>query len=214
MHGLYGYREVIDTVAWGLRELGHTTGYGLNTIATDATNIVFGAQVLPLELQEQLPPDSIVYNLEQLRGLAEPRASIATALQRFRIWEYSAFNFEAWERWSPRYPVQLVPIGYAPILERIPRSTEQDIEVLLYGMSGQERLETFHALSHAGIASVFVSGLYGAGRDGLIARAKIVLNLNLYAHARIFEVVRVSYLLANRKAVVSDWHAEAAIEPD
>src|SRR6185437_15004850 len=45
VHGLNGYKEVIETVAWGLEQLGHKTTYALNHSAQDATNIVFGAQV-------------------------------------------------------------------------------------------------------------------------------------------------------------------------
>jgi hypothetical protein len=59
-----------------------------------------------------------------------------------------------------------------------------------------------------------VSGLYGAARDELISRAKVVLNINLYPQTRIFEIVRVSYLLANRKAVVADLDVNTSIEDD
>ena len=43
----------------------------------------------------------------------------------------------------------------------------------------------------------------GKTRDDLIARSKLVLNVNRYKHARVFEVARVSYLLGHGKAVVS-----------
>ena len=46
------------------------------------------------------------------------------------------------------------------------------------------------------------------------AQAKIVLNINSYATSKIFEVVRVSYLLANGKAVVADSHPDTFVEPD
>lgn len=45
----------------------------------------------------------------------------------------------------------------------------------------------------------------------MIARAKIVLNLHLY-DAQVFEIVRVSYLLANRKCVVSEIGNDTALE--
>jgi hypothetical protein len=48
-----------------------------------------------------------------------------------------------------------------------------------------------------------VFGLYGADRDALVARSKIVLNLHFY-DSKIFEVVRVSYLLTNGACVVSE----------
>jgi hypothetical protein len=105
-------------------------------------------------------------------------------------------------------------VGYAPILQRIVRADPQDIDVLIYGVPGQERLRAFHYLCLEGLTCVFVCGLYGAARDDLIARSKIVLNINLYEHAKIFEVVRVSYLMANRKAVVAPLDAGTLIDPD
>src|SRR6185437_3331164 len=54
---------------------------------------------------------------------------------------------------------------------------------------------------------------HGAVRDALISRAKVVLNLHFYPSA-IFEIVRVSYLLANRKAVVGECGPQTEIDPD
>jgi len=61
---------------------------------------------------------------------------------------------------------------------------------------------------------MYVCGLYGDSRDSLIARAKLVLNVNRYSQSRVFEIVRVSYLLANKKAVVSTFEADTVIEDD
>jgi len=60
---------------------------------------------------------------------------------------------------------------------------------------------------------MFVFGVYGAERDALIARSKIVVNASAY-RSRIFEIARVSYLLANAKAVVSLQHPDIAVEAD
>jgi hypothetical protein len=109
---------------------------------------------------------------------------------------------------------KLVPVGYAPVLSRIPKAQDQDIEILFYGSTGEKRLTAFHQLSKEGYRTVFFSGLYGTARDALIARSKIVLNVNLIDRSRIFEVVRVSYLLANRKAVVAILDQDTAIEAD
>ena len=69
-------------------------------------------------------------------------------------------------------------------------------------------------LSQSGLTTVFVCGLYGKGRDDLIGRSKLVVNINLYDRSKIFEVVRVSYFLANRKAVVADIDADTLIDDD
>jgi len=81
-------------------------------------------------------------------------------------------------------------------------------------LPGKDRLDAFHYLCHSGLITVFVCGLYGRARDELIGRSKIVVNINLYEQCKIFEIVRVSYLLANRKAVVADIAPDAYIEQD
>jgi hypothetical protein len=218
VHGLNGYKEVIETVTWGLEQLGHQVSYALNQPAREATNVVFGAQVMPIATLKRLPEGTIIYNFEQMREInaaTQIRAEVRYYAQapHFQIWDYTPANVPSW-RTLGRQQVKIVPVGYAPILSRIPKAPRQDIDVLIYGMSGERRLQTFHALSQRGLATVFVSGLYGAARDELISRAKVVLNINLYPHTRIFEIVRVSYLLANRKAVVADLDANTSIDDD
>lgn len=217
MHGLKGYREVIETVGWGLEQLGHRVSHALNASGADATNIVFGAQVMPIAALQKLPPGTIIYNFEQLRDVAadriRPEIRHYAQTPHFTVWDYSAANLSSW-RALGRHNVKIVPVGYAPILTRIAKPPHQDIDVLLYGLAGERRLQVFHALSQIGLSAVFVSGLYGVARDDLIARAKIVLNINLYPQTKVFEIVRVSYLLANRKAVIADLDVNTSIEDD
>ncbi len=212
MHGLNGYKDVIDSVQWGLTQLGHTVTYRLNSYDESATNIVFGAQVLPLAFLQQLPTNSIVYNFEQLRGRDSSaiRPEVHYCAQHFQIWDYSETNLETWRllavaggaaagALAPKH----VPVGYAPVLTRIAKPATQDIDVLIYGMGGDKRADAFTRISRTGITTLFACGLYGAVRDDLIARSKIVLNINLNSVSQIFEIVRVSYLFANKKAVVA-----------
>lgn len=215
LHGLNGYKDVIDTVHWGLQQLGHSVDYRLNEFAHQGTNILFGAQMVPLEIIETLPSSTIVYNFEQVRGIA-PEAilpQLKAAARRLQIWDYCEDNLRIWRALGAKNP-QYVPVGYAPVLQRMQKPAVQDIDVLIYGMPGQDRLGAFHYLAHAGLTVLFVSGLYGQARDELIARSKLVLNINLYAHSKIFEIVRVSYLLANRKAVVADVAEDTLIDAD
>lgn len=204
MHGLHGYNEVIETVAWGLRELGHEVSHTMNKFELGSTNIIFGAQVLPIDFLERLPEDSIVYNFEQRKNYVPSQLDEEKRRygRRFQIWEYSPQNLEAWGAIGITN-VKTVPIGYAPILSRIEKPAIQDIDVLLYGVAGDARLNAIYLLSRAGMSTVFVSGLYGEARDNLISRSKIVLNISFHQPCPIFEVVRVSYLLANKKAVVA-----------
>ncbi|MEQ1590349.1 MAG: hypothetical protein ABL902_08350 [Gallionella sp.] len=217
MHGLIGYSEVIETVKWGLEMLGHKVSYAVNSFDGVATNIIFGAHLLPMQFLQTLPKDSVAYNFEQARGInpSDMPPAVAYIAEHFQIWDYSKANLETWQQMSIN-DAKLVPVGYAPILTRIHQLgiAIQDIDVLIYGLSGNKRLRVFDSLSNAGIKVVFVSGLYGEARDSLIARSKIVLNINLYSFAQIFEIVRVSYLLANKKAVVATLDENTAIEDD
>jgi len=214
-HGLRGYQEVIDTLSWGLQQLGHEVSHAVNGSVRGATNIIFGAHMITVEGLAKLPDNSIAYSLEQARNL-DPRQAPPTVqffAKRFQVWDYSLANMGFWKGLgTPR--VKLVPIGYAPVLSRIPGDVPQDIDVLIYGMSAPNRLLAFNQLSYAGLTVLFVSGLYGKPRDELIARSKLVLNVNMYDAAQIFEVVRVSYLLANRKAVIATRHPETFVEDD
>lgn len=217
-HGLHGYKDVIDTVQWGLVELGHTVSYGCNELSTRGRNILFGVQMLEPAVLHSLPAETIVYNFEQGRNLpidklVQARPQMQIAAQRFEIWDYTEANMAMWHALGA-LRAEVVPVGYAPILQRVPRAEPQDIDVLMYGVPGTERLRAFNDLCQRGLTCLFVCGLYGKARDDLIARSKLVLNINLYQRSRIFEIVRVSYLLANRKAVVAAVDADTRIEED
>ncbi len=141
MHGLYGYKEVIETIRWGLVDIGCDVTVSDNTVLTESVNIILGAQMLTEDDLRRLPANTIIYNFEQMR------------------------------------------------------------------------LQIFQELCDCGMKSMFVCGVYGKARDDLIGRAKLILNINRYDRSRIFEIVRVSYLLANAKAVVADIQEQTFIEP-
>jgi hypothetical protein len=212
-HGLNGYKEVVDSVVWGLRELGHSVELGVNVFSESATNIIIGAQMVQLDQLKELPPSTIVYNFEQMRGIEiSDRPQMAYCGANFKIWDYSEANADIWRQLNADY--RIVPVGYAAPLTRIPKAPVQDIEVLMYGMPGSDRLSAFFHLCNTGLKTVFVCGLYGEQRDELISRSKLIVNINLYSRSKIFEVVRASYLMANRKAIVADIDAETFIEAD
>jgi hypothetical protein len=216
IHGLHGFREVIETIEWGLTELGHIVSRSVNRGVGDGTNILFGFHALSESAVDALPPDTIVYNFEQMAGrqVATFRPAYHAAARRLQIWEYSERNLPMWDELNPARGVVHVPVGWAPVLARIPENVAKDIDVLFYGFPGALRLGVFDELCRAGAHSVFVCGLYGKSRDSLIARAKLVLNVNFYESSSIFEVVRVSYLLANAKAVVANANPDMFVESD
>jgi hypothetical protein len=104
---------------------------------------------------------------------------------------------------------QYVPIGYMPQMTRIPKPAEQPIDVLFYGSMNNRRLKIIQGLKAAGLNVKAVFGLYGAERDEVIAASKVVLNVHYYTPA-VMEIVRLSYLWANSKCVVTECTEDSA----
>jgi hypothetical protein len=202
------FREVAESVVAALRDLGHDAVPARDFAAIDRRAIVFGANLLERAGLEP-PADAILYNLEQVTPDSPwfP-AAMLERLRRHAVWDYSAANVARLAALG--IAATLVPIGYHPVLARIERAAE-DIDVLFYGSLNPRREAVLDALEARGLQVASVFGVYGAERDALIARAKLVLNVHYY-EARVFEIVRVSYLLANRRCVVSETGAEPAEE--
>jgi hypothetical protein len=58
-------------------------------------------------------------------------------------------------------------------------------------------------LKRSGLNVEATFGVYGEQRDRLIGRSKLLLNMHFY-DAKVLEVVRISYYLANQCAVLSE----------
>jgi hypothetical protein len=209
-------REVVESIRWGLEALGHQVDVVENRIANASVNILFGFQLVKEVQMDLLPEDTIVYNLEQMasHGTDNFIPQYAMAARRLQVWDYNPEHLKIWEKWQPRRPPIHMPIAYAPTLTRIPKRRDEYIDVLFYGLASTHRVTTFMRLCEKWLHCVYACGLYGQQRDDLISHSKVVLNLNLYHKSRVFEIARVSYLLANAKAVVSDRHPNSVIEPD
>jgi hypothetical protein len=181
IHGTRAYQEVIDSVQWGLQQLGHDASCSMNSWQREATNIVFGGYLSP-DLLVSGPNRTFYYNLDQICGhpqydSSNPKDTVKLISSKFQIWDYSGANMATWDRLNPKYAVKIVPICYAPVLTRIENVNRRDIDILIYGAVGEQRLSVFASLGHpvdGGTSTVFASGLYGISRDSLIARSKIV----------------------------------------
>jgi SAM-dependent methyltransferase len=196
------FRELAETLQAGLEVLGHTARIQENIIDPGWTNLILGAHLLtPMQMQI-IPRGSVIYNLEQLGG-AQLQTAYYELAARCRIWDYDLRNLEHWKQLHCASAPVHVPIGYVPELSRITASPSQDIDVLFYGSLNPRRNQILNALKDAGVKVHAVFGVYGKDRDDLIARARIVLNIHFY-ESKVFEIVRVSYLLANSKAVVTE----------
>lgn len=194
--------EVIEALYAGLTGLGHQVTGGENSIEPGAVNIILGAHLLEEEVAMQLPPSTVIYNLEP-PGVWWLQPWYTQLAMRYQVWDYSGVNLLLWRNVRCLHPPRIVEVAYMPELCRIPVAPVQDIDILFYGSINERRLELLKQIEAAGLGLQCVYGIYGAERDEIISRSKLVLNLHSHA-TELFEIVRVSYLLANSKAVVTE----------
>jgi hypothetical protein len=205
-----GFREIAEAVHHGLLALGHDSVLTNRLDLHNRRTIVLGANHV-IHYGLEVPKNPIFYNLEQL-GHDLPWMAMPAFIDLFRRypnWDYSPANIEYLAALGLPRPTY-VPIGYVPELTRIAPARE-DIDVLFYGMPSERRYAVLRDLHDRGLRVKWLLGALGASRDAWIARSKIVLNVH-YWEAKIFEIARVSYLLANRRAVVSESGGDPTLE--
>jgi hypothetical protein len=207
------FKEVATTVHVALLRLGHDSVLTHDPWLPGRRHIVFGSNLLsghpnPTDL---FPEDYIMYNLDQVSPDSPwITPALLDLFRKHTTWDYSARNIAEFERLGVG-GIHHVPIGYVPELEQVQTVAEEDIDVLFIGSLNERRLAPIRHLASEGLNAVAQFGLYGKARDALLARAKIVLNVHFY-EAKVFEIVRVSYLLANGRFVVSEHGSDTGEE--
>lgn len=208
----YPHSAAFDEIALGLHHAFESLGLQAPIVRhvddITGTPIVVGANLIggfvdTLEIADVLPEDSIIYNLEQI----DPTSAWMTdrylgLLNRFRVWDYSPANAQRLLQMGIEIE-GVCGIGYVPELERIEQGVFEDIDVLFYGGMNPRRAAILDALKARGLNVVVAANCFGEARDQLVARSKIVLNIHFY-EAKVLEMVRISYLLANGQCVVSE----------
>jgi len=207
------WREAIEALHYGFAELGIEIPVRENHFVPDATPIVFEAHHLNDREDSKLPPDTILYNFEQLReGYPWFGPRYLALLRRFRVWDFSNRNIEYLHRSNIAPGACHVPIGYVPQLSRI-KSIPEDIDVLFFGVLTDRRKRLLDQLAERGLNVRCLVGVFGEERDRWIARSKVVLNVHA-STGGLYEHLRVLYLLANRKAVVTEPGETGELDPD
>ena len=227
----YSHSRCFDEVSLALRDGIRESGYWAEITTTPPKRsdrvIILGAHllhpndILYLTVEDDgrdagghlirdVAPDGlrrpIVWQLEQIPGVGDDRSSLAVTsvylevLKRADVWDYSERNIELLARQG--IAAKLLPVGYSECLTRI-ANVEPDIDVLFYGSINPRRQFVLERLKLRGVKVHHAFDCYGVERDALIARSKVILNCHYY-DAKVFEIVRCSYLLANRKVVVSE----------
>lgn len=203
--------EVAETIHYGLITLGYDSVLTFETDLRDRQHITLLPNML-VAYQGKLSPNTVLYNLDQIYpGSPWLQPVVMDHFLQYPVWDYSTANIKQFEQMGISQ-VQQVPIGYVPELRRIPSATE-DIDVLFYGSVNERRHQILETLKAQGVKVEAIFGVYGQERDEYIARSKIVLNMHFYP-AKVFEIVRVSYLLANQRFVISERGGDPTEESD
>jgi hypothetical protein len=208
------FAEVAASLSGAFSELG-----GSAPVVSDISQfagrapVVFGANMLSARIVEMLPPHSILVNLEQIvPGYAWFKEEYKAILKAKPILDYSQRNKRNLLSHGIDN-VDVLEIGYHSSLTRIPTVNNKDIDVLFYGSMGERRSKVLRELAMAGLQVVHLFGEYGAKRDMAISRSKVVLNMH-HSENGVFEIVRVSYLLANKICVLTEGDpADPEIQP-
>lgn len=220
----YEHSKAFDECAFALRDALIELGHGAK-VTKDTHNsyngrvIVLGAHLLRHfpSCTISLYQESIIFNTEQIGSNSDfVDMEYIKLLKMFHVWDYSPLNIECLK--THGIDAKLCELGYAPILEAVGRMALglkeefiEDIDVLFIGSMNERRQRILTQLAYLGVKVTSVFGEYGAKRDRLIGRAKIVLNIHYY-EAKIFEIFRCSYMMANRKCVVSEVGLDKKLE--
>lgn len=195
------FKEVSETLMYGLHSLGYDAQILENSIQRKSRHIFIGCHMLTPDMN--LPSDSILYNFEQVS--CGDIGHLESLAKKYTLWDYARPNVSEWA--TKGIEAKHVPMGYVSEMTRIPQKTE-DIDVLFYGSMNERRRDVIDKLRSAGLhVIVCVNSCYGETLNRVMARAKVILNVHYFA-SQIFEITRVGYALANKKAVVSEESAD------
>ena len=207
----YAFLELAQLLHFGIKSLNLRSKLSLNQICPDSTNIVIGAHLLDTSHISQLPKNSIILNTEQLDGINIAWLTpILQFAKNFSVWDYSLKNISKLNDLGFN-KVQFLELGYQSELQRIPKKSPQDIDVLFYGSMNPRREKIISELREHDLNVHVAFAIYGSQRDELISRSKVVLNHHHY-DSEIYEVVRTSYLINNAKLVVGEVNPSTSID--
>ncbi len=206
------FQELAESLHFGLAEMGIDAPIVRDRSRVQGTPIVLGANLAGKFIDTSaasldLPDDAIIYNLEQVdEDSTWIDDAYLSLLRRHTVWDYSTSNVDKLAHMGVNVD-GVCSIGHVRQLERIPAGNTKDIDVLFYGSTNERRLTVLNSLRERGLNVVISTNLYGENRDALVARSKVVLNIHYY-EAKVLELVRISYLMANGAAVVSEKGAD------
>ena len=200
------FKEIAELIYFSIKDLNKEAQISFNFFDPDPSNIniLIGAHLLNDNLLNSIPLNTIIFNTEQIESIDEnwKKRIISLSSKNIKFWDYSNYNLEFLFKRN-NIEGKLFNIGYQKELNRIKSSSDKDIDVLFYGSINPRRKHIIDKLIENKIKVKTVFGVYEKERDILISNSKLVLNMHMY-DSKIFEIIRVFYLLTNGVTVVSE----------
>ena len=209
------FKEVAELLHFSLLKLKFKSYINFNNFDTNPQikNIIFGAHLLTDDLINSVPNNSIIFNTEQIGSLNLNKKWINRIIKltkrNIELWDYSDFNLQFMYN-ETKIKGKLFEIGYQQELNRISLSKSPDVDVLFYGAINERRKYIIDKLVENKIKVKCLFGVYGENRDKWIANSKLVLNMHMY-DSKVFEIIRVFYLMTNSVPVVSEYEKNTKI---
>ena len=203
----HAFDEVESALRGGLARLGFDVRVerdAAGAVRPGEPMIVLAPHLHALDALRRFPTETVFYNWEPLgeTGNGITGRDLIAFLATRTVWDYSRRNIDFWRTHGAR--AKHLAVGYDPSLEvLVPRAAARDIDVLFYGSISPRRREVLREIQRRGVGLYFAFGAYGAERDALIRRSRLVLNMHSYEHATL-EVARLGHLWANQVPVISE----------
>ena len=205
IHSL-AYLEIAELLHYSVLELNQNSkiSYNFIDINPKVKNIIFGAHLLNDDMINSIPSNTIIFNTEQIESINEiwKRRILLLASKGIIFWDYSNHNLDLLLT-KLNVKGRLFEIGFQKNLQRIKMNDNKEVDVLFYGSLNNRREKIINNLPKKNVKVKCLFGVYGKDRDDWIGKSKIVLNLHYY-ESKIFEIVRIFYLLTNAIPIVSE----------
>ena len=205
IHSL-AYLEIAELLHYSVLELNQNSkiSYNFIDINPKVKNIIFGAHLLNDDMINSIPSNTIIFNTEQIESINEiwKRRILLLASKGIVFWDYSNHNLDLLHT-KLNVKGRLFEIGFQSNLQRIKINDNKEVDVLFYGSLNNRREKIINSLLKNNVKVKCLFGVYGKDRDDWIGKSKIVLNLHYY-DSKIFEIVRIFYLLINAIPIVSE----------
>jgi|TARA_Y100000746_G_scaffold227578_1_gene234391 hypothetical protein len=209
-------QELAELIHFSVLELGLKSQITFNYCDNNPStkNIVLGAHLLNDNLIEDIPENTIIFNTEQIESITEnwKKKILNLARKNIIFWDYSQYNLDYLSK-TINIKGKLFQIGYQKELNRINHNIDKNIDVLFYGSINARREHIINKLKDRKINVKTLFGVYGKERDDLIAKSKLILNMHMY-DSKIFEIVRVFYLLSNSIPVLTEVGSDTKFNND